>query len=241
MIFFTIVCIVLVFAVLGFVLLKKNTGYFENQQKPKLTLLESYEQTRKSNRKGELGEFKIDFQLQRLPENFRSLSDLLIETPRGLTQIDHVIISPVGIFVIETKNFSGQIFGKQYDKVWTQVFYQKKNTFYNPIRQNYGHIQALKGILKRYQVDFYSIISFTRRCELRVDFDLRTIKSPICVIYDTEIADIVERKAKSLMSGAKLLDEEQINDIFKTLENSNIIDAQKREQHLREVKMKKRA
>ncbi|MBO8168185.1 MAG: NERD domain-containing protein [Thermoanaerobacteraceae bacterium] len=196
---------------------------------------------RKAHRKGELGEYKINIQLKRLPKDYKHLSDLLIKTDHGLTQIDHVIISPAGIFVVETKNYSGAIYGKQYDKTWTQVYNNRKQPFYNPIRQNYGHIQSLKAILKGYsQVEFHSVISFTRRCKLKVDWDLRTTKSPIMVIYDTELTDSILKRANFILArNAKPnISSEDIAKIFDILSSANIKDENIREQHISEIKRK---
>ena len=62
-------------------------------------------------------------------------------------QIDHVVVSRKGIFVLETKNYTGWIFGNENSQNWTQVIYKRKEKFYNPIWQNFDHIQALKEFL----------------------------------------------------------------------------------------------
>lgn len=65
-------------------------------------------------RKGELGEYKFDLQLSQFPQPFKYISDLLIKHPKsisGNSQIDHLLISPYGIFVIEAKNYQGTIYG----------------------------------------------------------------------------------------------------------------------------------
>lgn len=59
------------------------------------------------------------------------------------TQIDHVVVSPYGVFVIETKNHKGFIVGDPNGKVWTQILNKGKFTFYNPVTQNMGHIREL--------------------------------------------------------------------------------------------------
>ena len=71
------------------------------------------------------------------------------EIVQRTTQIDHVVVSPFGIFVIETKNHSGMIFGDQFGKYWTQVLIglNKRTTFANPVAQNDGHIKALSKAL----------------------------------------------------------------------------------------------
>ncbi|WP_257985616.1 nuclease-related domain-containing protein [Bacillus sp. V5-8f] len=65
-------------------------------------------------RKGELGEYKIDIQLDQLPKEFSHLSDKMVHNPKcisGYSQIDHIVITPYGIFVIETKNYQDTIYG----------------------------------------------------------------------------------------------------------------------------------
>ena len=63
------------------------------------------------------------------------------------TQIDHIVVSRFGVFVIETKNYQGWIFGDEHQKMWTQKLYKKSYQFQNPLHQNYRHIKALQDIL----------------------------------------------------------------------------------------------
>jgi hypothetical protein len=85
------------------------------------------------------------------------------------TQIDHVVVSNYGIFVIETKNYKGWILGKEKDEYWTQNIYGRKNKFKNPIRQNYGHIKALEKLLDSFkEIPIISIVAFCGGCELKV-------------------------------------------------------------------------
>jgi hypothetical protein len=78
----------------------------------------------------------------------------------GTTQIDHIIVSVYGIFVIETKNMNGWIYGNEKDAKWTQVFFKKKYTFPNPLRQNYKHTKSVSELLKIPEDKFHSIIFF---------------------------------------------------------------------------------
>src|SRR5690349_20104060 len=75
-----------------------------------------------ANRIGQLGEYKINIQLEQFPKDWQQLDDLLIENQKsksGYSQIDHIVITPYGLFVIETKNYAGRIIGKKRDKKWT--------------------------------------------------------------------------------------------------------------------------
>ena len=76
------------------------------------------------------------------------LNNVTLQTGEGTTQIDHVLVADTGIFVIETKHYSGWIFGEPHGDRWTQVIYRKKSRFQNPIRQNFGHVKALQLLFK---------------------------------------------------------------------------------------------
>ncbi len=93
--------------------------------------------------------------------------NVTLELNDDTTQIDHIIVSHYGIFVIETKNYNGWIFGDKKAKTWTQVLYKKRSTFQNPIHQNYKHIKFLQKILsidkliELKESDFISIVHFS--------------------------------------------------------------------------------
>ncbi|WOV86956.1 NERD domain-containing protein [Sporosarcina oncorhynchi] len=115
--------------------------------------------------KGMYGEWVVKSKLKRLGESYTVFHDVYIPNgDRGLTQVDHIVTSAYGIFVIETKHYAGWIFGDEYKSHWTQVIYKKKTKMHNPIRQNYGHVQALItyiGQVQMQEVDVHSIIAFS--------------------------------------------------------------------------------
>lgn len=92
---------------------------------------------------------------------YRELNNVTIPTPDGTTQIDHVIVSRYGIFVIESKNMSGWIFGAEDDTQWTQTLPGgKKFRFQNPLRQNYKHTKSLSEFLEIDHEKFHSVVMF---------------------------------------------------------------------------------
>ena len=101
--------------------------------------------------KGRLGERRASRDLARQldPALYRHFHDLYLPRPdgQGTTQIDHVVVSLFGIFVIETKNFSGWILGSEKQAQWTQQIYRKKSRFQNPLHQNKLHVSALASFL----------------------------------------------------------------------------------------------
>lgn len=103
----------------------------------------------KARRKYEenLGEQRVNHLLNKYfsDEACHLLKNVTLPTAEGgTTQIDHVLVSTKGIFVIETKDYSGWIFGNPKGPKWTQVTRWRKYKFQNPIRQNYKHIKELK-------------------------------------------------------------------------------------------------
>jgi len=113
--------------------------------------------------KGEYGEWVVKSKLRKLGDAYTVFHDVYIPNgERGLTQVDHIVTSVYGVFVIETKHYSGWIFGDEFKPYWTQVIYKRKTKMYNPIRQNYGHVQALLTYIGQEGMqDVYSIIAFS--------------------------------------------------------------------------------
>ena len=91
---------------------------------------------------------------------YRDINNVTIPTTNGTTQIDHIIVSRYGIFVIETKTMEGWIFGSEKDAQWTQSLYGNKFRFQNPLRQNYRHVKALEEFLGLSSSMFHSVVCF---------------------------------------------------------------------------------
>jgi hypothetical protein len=117
----------------------------------------------KSSRvKGFIGELRVRLALRlRLDRaTYRAVHDITLPTPDGTTQIDHVVVSRYGVFVIETKNMKGWIFGGERQAQWTQRIYRYTNRFQNPLLQNYTHVKALQALLDVPPETIQSVVSF---------------------------------------------------------------------------------
>ena len=79
--------------------------------------------------------------------HYHHFRKIILPTSRGSCEIDHLIVSPFGLFVIENKDRSGWIFGEESDRNWTAVHFTNKYAFQNPLHQNYGHVKALQELL----------------------------------------------------------------------------------------------
>ena len=121
--------------------------------------------------KGRFGEVLVSkATLRRLdPGRYKVFDDLVLPRPdgRGTTQIDHVVASPFGIFVIETKNFAGWIFGDENARHWTQVIYGKKCRFQNPLHQNALHVRALAAATELPPSCFQNLVFFAGEATLK--------------------------------------------------------------------------
>ena len=93
-------------------------------------------------------------------DDYHLIKNVTLRTNDGTTQIDHVIVSRYGVFVIETKNMKGWIFGSPNQKMWTQKIYRHTSKFQNPLHQNYKHVKTLASLLGIREEKIYSVVAF---------------------------------------------------------------------------------
>lgn len=133
-------------------------------------------------------------------DTYIDVNNVTISTSNGTTQIDHVIVSRHGVFVVETKNIDGWIFGDEKSPQWTQSLFGKKYKFQNPLRQNYKHTKALSDFLGIEHDMFFSVVMFWGECEFKTKMPPNVmargyssyIKSHTAVLFsDHEVQDIV--------------------------------------------------
>lgn len=112
--------------------------------------------------KGVFGEWQVNllFRLFLPKDRYHLLKDVTLPTEDGTTQIDHILVSRYGVFVIETKNMKGWIFGSAGQRQWTQKLYKKSFKFQNPLHQNYKHLKTLESALELKPDILFSVIIF---------------------------------------------------------------------------------
>ena len=119
---------------------------------------------------GEAGERSVASVLSMLPSSdYVVLNNLTLLYNNSTHQIDHVVVSNYGIFIIETKNYSGLIKGSDKYKYWLQFIGRKKYKFLNPVIQNEGHLKALNYYFNEYKDFFVPIVCFTNKSKLKID------------------------------------------------------------------------
>ncbi|HOK90233.1 MAG TPA: nuclease-related domain-containing protein [Candidatus Hydrogenedentes bacterium] len=170
--------------------------------------------------KGWIGEtlMRLQFSLFLPKASYRVINNVTIpDNQGGTTQIDHVIVSPYGIFVVETKHYKGWIFGDPQQPTWTQMIHKRhKQKFQNPLRQNYKHTECLKSLLDLPGDLVKSVVVFTGDCTLKTRDKLpdyvtqplscvRYIRKHRAVLIDKDTVDAIESaiREKRLSPGWK--------------------------------------
>lgn len=133
----------------------------------------------RAERIGQRGEMRVQRALGEDIDGVQYLiNDITLTDDNGQTsQIDHVFVNENGIWVIETKTYSGMIFGSENNSHWTQVlaYGHEKNTFYNPLKQNNTHLYRLGKQLKP-SIKLHSVIVFASP-----DVDIKNVSaSGVC-------------------------------------------------------------
>jgi hypothetical protein len=179
--------------------------------------------------KGFMGEKKVSAILSLLDkEKYMLLNDVMLEYDGRTSQIDHILVSNYGVFVIETKNCKGWIYGDEYSQYWTQVIYKRKERLYNPIRQNYGHVQALKIALSEFgEIKFIPIVVFSVQADLKVE-----TKSE--VIYTVNLHKTIKKYSEEVLSDSVK------EKIFNKILSLNVGDREKRREHVNSIREERR-
>lgn len=155
--------------------------------------------------KGVAGEFIVNLSAKMFldKEQYHLIKDVTLPTEDGSTQIDHIIVSKYGVFVVETKNMKGWIFGSPNQKMWTQKIYKHSSKFQNPLHQNYKHVKTLGTLLGLNGQQIYSVIVFIGDSTFKTDMPenvttgggyIRFIKSKNQpVLTDDEVKEITSK------------------------------------------------
>ena len=174
--------------------------------------------------KGYLGEKSIAVVLSFLPsDEYKIINDILIKSNDRTIQVDHLVISIYGIFVIETKNYKGWITGSDNSEYWTKNMSGNKYKFYNPIRQNKAHISALSRKLGLSVNKFIPIIVFSNRADLRIN-------TAYNVIYISQINRLIKEYTDIKFQ------ENDIQKLYDKISQLNIVSPETRKQHISEVR-----
>ena len=178
--------------------------------------------------RGKKGEDKVKKELEKVKDYHKVINNFTYLNPKTNTshQIDHILIHPHGVFVIETKNYSGTIISDTGDVFWLKIIKNEKQIISNPINQNQSHLKIVNRLLeKKYEV--ISVIVFVKNNAPYVgDYNVINLKDLLLLIKTHPYQ--------------RLLNEEEINNVYKTLISLNCkVSAKDHKESVNRVKQEK--
>ena len=205
----------------------KNSAYYQTTKFPYSSV---------KHNTGRYGEYLTYKYLKHFETNgAKFLFNTYIPKENGeTTEIDILMICSKGIFVFESKNYSGWIFGSENQKNWYQTLPNgrgpsHKEHFYNPIMQNRSHIKHLKALLGE-QVPMRSIVVFSDRCTLK---SVQIKSNDISVINRCSVYPVVSEICNQI--SFDLLSESDIMNLYNKLFPYTQVDAIVKAQHIANI------
>lgn len=190
--------------------------------------------------KGKEGENKVHSILMQLPDEYYVFKDVVLNTKKSTTQIDHIVVSKYGVFAIETKNYRGEIYGDDNRRYWTQMIvtevtftkkwwktytYVKKSRFYNPVKQSLAHSYIIKNYLKDWK--YLPVVPIVVFCGSAV---LAHVGSSIPVVYDYNLLDIIRGYATTYLT------DDELHDVVTRLNVENVREIVDNRTHIQNLK-----
>lgn len=182
--------------------------------------------------KGWIGELKSRFNLWAgLDSNlYHRFHDVIIPSSHGTTQVDHILVSPFGIFVVETKNYKGWIFGSADQSTWTQVIYKSKYKFQNPLRQTHRHKKVLSKYLSVKESSIQPVISFVGDVRFKTKLPSNVLRSGLSsyikqfeeVIFSDDEVERITGLLSKVKSESKISKSEHIQSLKKRHSSNTI-------------------
>lgn len=199
-----------------------------------------FEQIKKSV-KGSYGELKVDLVLGYFTNNFCfTVRNLLLVRDGKSTQIDNILFTANKVYVLESKNYSGWIYGSESGKSWTQTLNHfgkiTKSSFYNPLSQNYGHIKYLSKFLDIPLVNFHNIIVFSNESELK---NITTEKSYNHVVNLKSLLNLIKTLESESVQIYDWEDLEKHELAIKSINKSGIIESLKHNNYVKKISNKR--
>lgn len=180
------------------------------------------------------GEFRTYYKLWQMGEKYILTNVYLPKEDNSTSESDIIVINEYGIFVFESKNYSGFIYGGENSKTCTQSFGKfKKFKFLNPILQNKGHIKSIDEYLdNKYTGKFYSFIVFSERCSLK---KIKLSGKNVFVIkrnkLESEYKKLLKRETKKLSPS-------EVREIYAVLKTKSNVGEDIKKKHIENIQKK---
>ena len=157
------------------------------------------------------------------PEEYHVFNDVYLEIKGRSSQIDHVVISQYGVFVIETKNYSGAVYGGENAEKWTQYLNGKKYDFQNPIKQNLSHVWAIKDTLHIAPSSIIPIVVFLNGADLHCNTNSAVLYTGQLLSY------ILSHKMVAFTADG-------VERLSQRLSKNIVTDPERKQKHIRSVR-----
>ena len=170
---------------------------------------------------GKAGEYYAKGELKKLnKDEYKVINDVFIDSGEYTSQIDHIVVSKYGIFVIETKQYNGIIRGNQYDQKWVRRLKKKDIYYTNPFRQNAGHIKTLSNVLGLDEKVFHSIVYIPSTAILKIKHNGNLVRYGRLVKVIYKYKDIILPNCL---------------DYYNLINEKNIFDKKTRKKYIKEL------
>jgi len=152
---------------------------------------------------GAEGEESVMRVLQKLDSSFKVVNDIVI--PGDRQNIDHIVVGSAGIFVIETKNYNGNI--RCYKDDWTRKKVGRRGTVYsayvgNPSKQAKRNAIILRNWLQSENIDvgyINAVVVFANE-----DVKLNLIRPTVKVVLANNLLGVFNGESNYKMSNEKI-------------------------------------
>lgn len=186
------------------------------------------------NKNYNYGEAEVERILGRLGRRYKVINDVMLKTKNGTSQIDHLVVSRKGIYVIETKALNGVLYGSEYERNWTQVRRGEKVQIHNPIKQNEGHIRALEYMFSNNKLDYYEDINYIGVLAFADFTKLNLDVANYYIVRFSSLLKYIKRYKRANLSS------KQVRVINKMIKDNNINSSKQRERHIQRIQENKR-
>ena len=212
--------------------------WYEEEQYKKT---EYYSQTGNSyseinNDKGRAGEFETWEQLKGLPGYKKCLFNCYIpKRNRGTTEIDFILIHETGIYIFESKNYGGWIYGSENRKFWLQTLPRgrrgiQRNTFFNPIIQNKSHMKWLARFINLKPDYFNTYVVFSERCTFK-KMDIDSVRHR--VVY---MGQLFSAMTEQIRDSSNVLTDDEIDALYEKLQPLTKVNEEEKFQHVQSIR-----
>ena len=154
-------------------------------------------------------------------KNYKRFHDVILPSSNGTAQLDHILVSTYGVFIVETKNKTGWIFGSEEQATWTQIVFKEKYTFQNPLRQTYRQKKVLATFIGINESCIFPVVYFIGDCEFKTHLPSNVINSGLPsylnnfkekIIPDDEVHRIVKILEQHLLE-SKLTSSDHVHSL----------------------------